>query len=563
MEKLWLKHYPEGVPHELGSDTYEHLVEMLEESFSKFKTKKAFSCMGKALSFGEIDTLSRNFGAYLQSLGLQKGDRFGIQMPNLLQYPVAIYGALRAGLTVVNINPLYTVREMTHQYKDAGVKAVLICDNFAYNLEKTLPQTDIQHVITTGIGDLLGGLKAGITNFVVRNIKKMVPPYNIPGAVKFHQALKLGSKTPLSKPDLSGKDLAFLQYTGGTTGVSKGAMLSHHNLVSNTKQVRMWSNASKKNKLEEGQEIMITALPLYHVYALTSNCLFMTYIGAESVLITNPRDMKGFVKVLKQTPFTIITGVNTLYNGLLNAPDIKEVDFAPLKVANSGGMALQKPVAERWQKLSGVLIVEGYGLSETSPVLTTNPPDDLARLGSIGMPMPSTDLAIMDEFGNQMPVGEVGEICARGPQVMQGYWNREQETQKVFHKDDWFRTGDMGYMDTEGYFYIVDRKKDMILVSGFNVYPNEIEEVVASHEGVLEVAAIGVPDPKSTERVKIYVVKKDPNLNDKDLIAFCKENLAGYKVPKEVEFRQELPKSNVGKILRRKLRDEVLKEQTA
>ncbi len=558
MEKIWLKNYNSNVSPEINPDTYSSLVELFDTSFRKFGNLPAFTCMGKSITYSELETLSRYFGAYLQSIGLQKGDKVGIQMPNLLQYPVAIVGALRAGFTVVNVNPLYTVREMSHQYKDADVKAVIICDNFAHNLEKALPNTDIKHVILTGIGDLLGGLKGMITNFVVKNIKKMVPAYNISNSISLSKALKIGKTKTLSVPRIEPSDLAFLQYTGGTTGVSKGAALSHSNIIANTLQVNEWfKGTTEKSAIEEGKDVMITALPLYHIFALTSNCLMMMHIGANSVLITNPRDMPGFVKTLQQTPFTLMTGLNTLFVGLMNTPGFDKIDFSRVKMTNAGGMAMQNPVVERWKKYTGVLISEGYGLSETSPVLTTNPLDGRVKVGSIGMPIPNTDLAILDEEGKELPIGEVGEICAKGPQVMTGYWNRPEETAKVFNEDGWFKTGDMGYMDADGYFYIVDRKKDMILVSGFNVYPNEIEEVIAGLEGVLEVAAIGIPDEKSTERVKVYVVKKDPNLTEEGILAHCKENLTGYKVPREIEFREELPKSNVGKILRKVLKDEV------
>jgi long-chain acyl-CoA synthetase len=558
MEKIWLKNYNKNVSAEIKTDTYSSLIELFDEAFRKYKDAPAFTCMGKSITYNELEELSRHFAVYLQSLGLKKGDKFGIQMPNLLQYPVAIVGALRAGLTVVNVNPLYTVREMTHQYKDAGVKAVLACDNFANNLEKTIPNTDIEHVILTGIGDLLGTVKGAITNFVVKNVKKMVPSYHIPQAVRFSKAIKLGKGKTLSVPAINPDDLAFLQYTGGTTGVSKGASLSHSNIIANTLQVSEWfKGTSESSAIVEGKEVMITALPLYHIYALTSNCLMMMHIGANSVLITNPRDMLGFVKTLQQTPFSLITGLNTLFVGLMNTPGFDKIDFSRVKLTTAGGMAMQTPVVERWKKHTGTMISEGYGLSETSPVLTTNPLDGRIKVGSIGLPIPNTNLVILDDNGKEMPLGEVGEICAKGPQVMKGYWNRPEETAKVFNEDGWFKTGDMGYIDEEGYFYIVDRKKDMILVSGFNVYPNEIEEVISGLEGVLEVAVIGIPDEKSTERVKAYVVKKDENLTKEQIIAYCKENLTGYKVPKEIEFRDELPKSNVGKILRKTLKDEL------
>lgn len=553
---IWLNNYPENVQQSIDVEQFPSIVAMIEQSLEKYKDRPAFTCMDKTLTYAQVDELSRNFAAYLQSLGLKKGDKFGIQMPNVLQYPIALFGALRAGLTVVNVNPLYTVREMVHQYNDAEVKAVIVLANFADKMEKTLPQTGIKHVIVTQIGDSLGGMKGLVTNFVVKSVKKMVPAFNLPHAVKFKDAIKKGKSATFQKVEVSGDDLAFLQYTGGTTGVSKGAMLSNKNIVANLLQVEEWFKGAKGIEIERGNEIMITALPLYHVYALMLNCLSMTYYGAECILIPNPRDMPGFVKTLGKKPFTMITGVNTLFNGLLNTPGFSDIDFSAVKLSSAGGMAAQKPTIDKWKEATGVLIAEGYGLSETSPVLTTNPMDGRIKIGSIGMPMPNTDLAIMDDDGNFVEVGETGEICAKGPQVMQGYWGRPEETNKVFNEDGWFKTGDIGKMDEEGYFYIVDRKKDMILVSGFNVYPNEIEEVVAGCEGVLEAAAIGVPDPKSVERVKVFVVKTDANLTEEKVIEYCKENLAGYKVPKLIEFRDELPKSNVGKILRRHLKEE-------
>jgi long-chain acyl-CoA synthetase len=560
MEKIWLKNYSEGVSAEIDLTKYANLVDLMEKSFQKFKDLPAFNNMDKTLTYSQLDKLSRDFAAYLQSIGLQKGDKLGIQMPNLLQYPVAMIGALRAGLVVVNVNPLYTVREMTHQYKDSECKAVVILANFASNLEKCLPHLpQLQHIIITEVGDLLGGLKKPIVNFVVKNIKKMVLAYHIPQATKFGKTLQIGKRKPFKKQEITQEDLAFLQYTGGTTGVSKGAMLSHKNILANLLQVKECFNAAKGSRsIEEGREVVITPLPLYHVYALTINCFVMILIGAKIILITNARDMKDCIKTIRKNPFTIMTGVNTLYNAFLNQAEFLKLDFSKAKIFSAGGMALQKSVLERWEKLTGVRICEGYGLSETSPVLTTNPFSGNVKVGAIGMPVPSTELCIMSDAGEELSIGEVGEICAKGPQVMPGYWNRPDETAKVFVQDDWFKTGDMGYMDNDGYFYIVDRKKDMILVSGFNVYPNEIEDVVAMHAGVLEVAAIGVPDEKATERVKIFVVKKDANLTKEDLMAHCKENLTGYKMPKEIEFRTELPKSNVGKILRRQLKEETV-----
>lgn len=510
----------------------------------------AFENMGKSLNFCEVDNLSKDFAAYLQNVAkLQKGDKIAIQMPNLLQYPIAMFGALRAGLIVVNTNPLYTSKEMEHQFLDSGVKAIVIVANFANNLEKVLPNTKIETVIVTEIGDLFGGIKGWVTNLVVKHVKKMVPPYKLPTALAFKDVLEKGKQLQYTRPEIKGEDIAYLQYTGGTTGVSKGAMLTHRNLISNMEQISEWMIP----KLNEREELVITALPLYHIFALTVNCWAMLKIGARNILITNPRDMPAFLKDLKKYPFTVLTGVNTLFNGLLHQDKFKEIDFKNLKVAVGGGMAVQRAVAQKWEDVTGVALAEGYGLSETSPVLTCNPIDGTERIGTIGLPLPSTLLKCVDEEGNEVKKGEPGEIVAKGPQVMPGYWNRAEETEKAFI-DGWFKTGDIGIEDVDGFFSIVDRKKDMINVSGFNVYPNEIEDAVAQHPKVLEVAAIGVPNEHSNEVVKIFVVKKDESLTKEELIAFCKETLTRYKVPKEVEFRTELPKSNVGKILRKELR---------
>lgn len=550
----WIKEYPQGVAATVDYSQHSSLVDMLEFAFKKFADRQSFENMGKSFTYREIDEASKAFAAYLQQdLKLKKGDCIAIQMPNCLQYPIVLFGALRAGLIVVNTNPLYTPREMKHQFNDAGVKAVVIISMFAHNLETVLPETGIEHVVITNLGDMLGGLKGGLVNFVVKNVKKMVPPYNLPQAVSIKDALKRGKKLSYKRPEVSGSDIAFLQYTGGTTGVAKGAMLSHENVVAHTLQINEWF----KPLLEAGkQESMITAIPLYHIFALAVNGIFMTYIGAKNILVTNPRDMKAFLKDLKKQPFTLITGVNTLYNGLLNQPEFANVDFSKLKTAIGGGMAVQKAVAERWKQVTGVALVEGYGLSETSPVLSVNPLDGRERLGTIGLPMPNTEMAIFDEEGNKLGSGEIGEICARGPQVMKGYWKRPDESAKAFFHKEWFRTGDVGIMGEDGFFKIVDRIKDMINVSGFNVYPNEVEDTIASHPKVLEVAAVGVADERSTEIVKVYVVKKDESLTKEELISFCRENMTAYKVPKQVEFRDELPKSNVGKILRRILREE-------
>lgn len=548
----WTKHYPAGTPSEVKLYEYNSVTEIFDESCKKYKTRVAFENMGAQLTFEQVDDLSRNFAAYLQQeLKLKKGDRIAIQMPNLLQFPIAFLGALRAGLIVVNTNPLYTPREMEHQFKDSGAVAIVIVANFASNLEKIISKTQIKHVIVTQLGDMLGGLKGTLVNFVVKNVKKMVPAYSLPEAVPFKSTLKKGASLPLKKVDVDIHDLAVLQYTGGTTGVSKGAQLSHANLVAHNAMIRYWF---KPYMSKDGNDLIITAIPMYHIFALTVNGLLMFSTGVKNVMITNPRDMPGFCKELKKHKFSIITGVNTLFNGLLNNPDFKNIDFSHLKGAVAGAMAVQDVVAKKWKEVTGTDLVEGYGLSETSPVLCCNPLEGNHKPGTIGIPMPSTEVAIFDENGNQLPQGEVGEICARGPQVMRGYWNQNNEG--VFFNKEWFRTGDIGTMDKEGFFKIVDRKKDMIKVSGFNVFPNEIENVVASNPKVLEVAAIGVPDSRSGEVIKIFVVKKDQSLTEQELIKFCHENLTNYKVPKHVEFRTELPKTNVGKILRRALKEQ-------
>ena len=550
----WYQHYPKGVPKEINPDQYKNLPELFEEIFQNFGGNEAYENMGKVLTYAEVDELSNHFAAYLQKeAGLVKGDRIAIQMPNCLQYPVVMIAALKAGLIVVGTNPLYTAREMAHQFKDSGAKSIVIMANFACNLEKIVAETALKTVIVTQLGDMLGGIKGGIVNFVVKYVKKMVPSYHLPKAIKFNDALNRGRSLSFTKPQIESTDLAFLQYTGGTTGVSKGAMLSHRNLVAHTMQTKEWF----KPLFTEGlQEQMITALPLYHIFALAVNGILMFSIGAKSILITNPRDMPAFIKELKKHPFTLMTGVNTLFNGLLNQPNIKEVDFTHLKGSIGGGMAVQRAVAEKWTALTGGPLVEGYGLSETSPVLSVNPLDGTDRLGTIGMPTPSTEMKILDEAGKEVPLGENGEICGKGPQVMKGYWKKEELNASTFFDNDWFRTGDIGFQDTDGFFKIVDRKKDMINVSGFNVYPNEIEDVIAGMPKVLEVAVIGVPDEKSTEVVKAFIVKKDESLTEEEVIAFCKENLTAYKCPKSVSFEKELPKSNVGKIIRRHLRDQ-------
>ncbi|MBX2963290.1 MAG: AMP-binding protein [Cyclobacteriaceae bacterium] len=549
----WIKNYPEGIPAEIHLYEYHSLVDLFEKSCKKYHDRVAFENMGAQLTYGQVDRLSKDFAAYLQSLGLQKGDRIAIQMPNVIQFPVAFFGALRAGLIVVNTNPLYTPREMEHQFKDAEAKAIVIVVNFAHSLEKILASTSIKHIIVTELGDMVGGLKGILVNFVVKHIKKMVPAFSLPTAVSFKDVLKKGASLSFSKPTITNDDTAVLQYTGGTTGISKGAQLSHGNLVAHNSMVMKWFLPFLKQAADK-QDIIITAIPMYHIFALSVNGILMFSEGAKSVLITNPRDIPGFVKELRKHKFTIITGVNTLFNGLLNNPDFANLDFSSLKGAVGGGMAVQDVVATRWAKVTGKPLVEGYGLSETSPVLCCNPLDGTHQMGTIGLPMPSTEVAIFDEEGNQLPQGETGEICARGPQVMSGYWQKDNTG--VFFPGGWFRTGDIGLMNEQGFFRIVDRKKDMIKVSGFNVFPSEIENVLANHPKILEIAAIGVPDEKSGEAIKAFVVKRDQSLTAEEVNAYARENLTNYKVPRHIEFRTELPKTNVGKILRRALKEE-------
>lgn len=557
--KPWHKSYPKDVPATVDVEKYQSLADLLEASFDEYGDKPAFENMGKVISFNELDQLSADFGSYLINvLGLKAGDKIAIQMPNLLQYPIAMFGALRAGLTVVNTNPLYTPSEMLHQFNDSQAKAIVILANFAFNLEKVLGKTQIKHVIVTEIGDAIGGLKGGIVNFVVKNVKKMVPKYNLPTAVSYKNAIKAGAKHKFDSPKLNRSDLAFLQYTGGTTGVSKGAMLSHGNLLANLMQVNAWMQGGG---LVNGKEVMITPLPIYHVFALVANVLVSTEIGARNVLITNPRDMPAFIKEMGKHKFTVMTGVNTLFNGLLNQPDFAKLDFSSLRFGLGGGMAVQEVTSKRWKEVTGKDLAEGYGLTETSPVLTVNPLDGTGKVGSIGLPIPSTEIKLVDEEGKEVAQGEKGELCARGPQVMQGYFGRPEETASCMD-GEWFKTGDIATMDEDGYFKIVDRKKEMILVSGFNVYPNEIENTVASHSKVLEVGAIGVPDPKSTEAVKVYIVKKDETLTEDEVKSYCREHLTGYKCPKYVAFTDELPKSNVGKILRRIIKEKDLEENS-
>ncbi|MFZ9965731.1 MAG: AMP-binding protein [Steroidobacteraceae bacterium] len=554
MDKLWLEHYPPGTPAEINPDQYRSLKELVEQACRDHASRPAFTNQGKTLTYAEIDRLSAQFGAWLQAeAGLVKGDRVAIMMPNLLQYPIALFGAMRAGLTVVNVNPLYTARELEHQLNDSGARVIVIYEGACHALEKALPATGIEKVVVTGIGDLLGFPKGPIVNFVVRKVKKLVPAWRLPGHLGFTEVVARGAAHRLKAVEVGPEDVLFLQYTGGTTGVSKGAVLTHRNLVANTLQMIAWLPELQN----QGESVVITALPLYHIFALTTNCLVFTAVGGENVLITNPRDLKGFVAELSRVRFSFITGVNTLFNGLLNTPGFDRLDFSGLKVAFGGGMAVQAAVSERWKALTGRHICQGWGLTETSPVATSNRPKDEEFNGSIGLPMPSTELSIRNDAGEEVEVGEVGEICVRGPQVMQGYWNRPEETAKVMLPEGWLRTGDVGRMDARGFTWIEDRKKDMILVSGFNVYPNEVEGVVAALPGVLEVAAVAQPDPRSGESVALFVVRKDPALSERDILTHCREQLTGYKMPQAVYFRDELPKSNVGKILRRELRDEV------
>lgn len=550
MDRVWLKRYPSGVPAEINADHYPSLLDIFEQSIAQYPDKTAFINMGKSISYRELDQQSTAFAAYLQStLGLKKGDAVAIMMPNLLQYPIALMGVLRAGCVVVNVNPLYTPRELEHQLNDSKAKAIVIVENFAHTLQAIESKVKLEHVILTTMGDRLGFVKGSIVNLVVRHVKKLVPAYKLSKFVRFNDVVKQGASQSYSKPQLQGSDIAFLQYTGGTTGVSKGAMLTHRNMVGNLEQV----SGCLDSFLVKGGEYVVTALPLYHIFALTANFFTFFKYGGTNLLITNPRDMPGFVKELAKFPFTAITGVNTLFNGLLNTPGFSELNFSTLKLSLGGGMAVQRPVAERWQKVTGTRLVEGYGLTECCPLVTVSPYDLDSFNGSIGLPVPSTDIRLVDEEGNDVPAGEPGEMLVKGPQVMLGYLNRPEETDKVL-KDGWLYTGDIARMDEEGFFYIVDRKKDMILVSGFNVYPNEIEEVVAMSDKVLEVAAVGVPNEATGEAVKVFVVKKDASLTEQEVIQHCRQHLTGYKVPKLVEFRTELPKTNVGKILRRELR---------
>ncbi|KTD41386.1 AMP-binding protein [Legionella parisiensis] len=553
MDKRWFEQYQKGVPHEIDASQYSSLVDLFKESCSRYAKKTAYTNLGSGITFGELDELSRNFAAYLQQLKLDKGARVAIMLPNVLQYPVALFGILRAGYIVVNTNPLYTTDELIHQMNDSGAEAIIVLANFAKTVEKALSSIPtVKHVIVTEIADLFPTPKRIIINSVIKYIKKMVPAYSIPHAVAFNYTLLEGEQSTLHQVELGHDDIAFLQYTGGTTGVAKGAILTHCNMISNVLQAEAWI---KPIVGLNGDETIITAIPLYHIFSLTANCLTFLKQGAKNVLITNPRDMKHFVKEIKKVRFSAITGVNTLFNGLLNQPKFKEVDFSKLKISLAGGMALQKSVALKWHEVTKTPVLEAYGLTETSPAAIMNPMNLTEYNGSIGVPVPSTDVIIIDDDEHEVPIGTSGEICIKGPQVTPGYWKRPDETALVFTKNGYLKTGDIGKMDEEGFIYLVDRKKDMLLVSGFNVYPNEVEQVIAMHPGVLEVGVVGVFDTESGERVKACIVKKDPALTEEQVIAYCREHLTAYKVPRVVEFYDELPKTNVGKILRRALKD--------
>jgi long-chain acyl-CoA synthetase len=554
--KHWLKHYPPGVPAEIDPGRYRSLKQLFEESFEKYRDRPCYTNMDVTLTYGDLEELSGRFGAWLQQVArLRKGDRVALMMPNILQYPVAIFGVLRAGMTAVNVNPLYTPRELEHQLKDSGAKVILILENFASVLQQVVARTDIKTVILTGVGDLLGFPKSHVVNFVVRRVRKAVPAYEIPGALRFNSVLRAARGLRLAPVDVDHEDIAFLQYTGGTTGISKGAILTHRNMIANVLQAGAWlSQATSKDR-----DIVITALPLYHIFSLTANCLVFIESGGQNILITNPRDFTGFVKELKKYRFTYFSGVNTLFNALLHTPGFETVDFSRLSISLGGGMAVQRSVAERWKEVTGNVLTQAWGLTETSPAACINPFQGQDFNGSIGLPISSTEIAIKDDDGRDLGINEIGEICVRGPQVMRGYWNRPDETAKVMFPGGWLRTGDVGRIDEKGYVFIEDRKKDMILVSGFNVYPNEVESVAVSHPGVLEAAAVAQPDERSGEVVALFVVRKDPALTAEQLIEHMRQQLTGYKVPKYVYFRNELPKTNVGKILRRALRDEIAK----
>ncbi|QYK00042.1 long-chain-fatty-acid--CoA ligase FadD [Shewanella psychrotolerans] len=553
MEQLWTKNLPDDVPAVIDEKLYSSLIDLFERSVTKYADQPAFVNMGATLTYRKLEERSRAFAAYLQNeLKLEKGDRVAIMMPNLLQYPIALFGILRAGMVVVNVNPLYTPRELKHQLNDSGAKAIVVVSNFANTLEQVVDQTPVESVILTGLGDLLSAPKRTLVNFVVKYIKKMVPKYHLPHAIGMRKSLSKGRRLQYVKPTVKSDDIAFLQYTGGTTGVSKGAMLTHNNIVSNLLQ----ADASYSPLLENGKEFVVTALPLYHIFALTVNCLLFLHKGANNLLITNPRDIPAFVSELKKHPFTALTGVNTLFNALVNSTDFQALDFSNLKLSIGGGMAVQRAVADKWQGITKTKLLEGYGLTEASPLVACCPYNLDGYNGSIGFPVANTDMQVRDDDGNVLAQGETGELFAKGPQIMKGYWQRPEETASIIDEQGYLATGDIGYMDDKGFFFIVDRKKDMILVSGFNVFPNEVEEVVALHSKVVEVAAVGVPHKVSGELVKIFVVASDKSLTEEQLIKHCRDHLTGYKIPKLVEFRDELPKTNVGKILRRELRDE-------
>ncbi|WLI88763.1 long-chain-fatty-acid--CoA ligase [Massilia sp. R2A-15] len=556
MDKFWLKSYPEGVPAEIDPDQYRSLVQLLDESFTKFADRNAYVCMDKFLTYKELDACSRRAAAWLQSRGMKKGARVAVMMPNVLQYPIAIAAILRAGYTVVNVNPLYTPRELEHQLTDSGSEAIIVLENFATTLQQVLPRTGVKHIVVASMGEMLGAVKGMLVNFVVRNVKKMVPEFSLPNAVTFKDMLSQGARMSFAPVETTPQDVAFLQYTGGTTGLSKGATLTHRNVIANVLQSEAWSMPALNKAPVVEQITIVCALPLYHIFALTACAMWGMRVGAMNLLIPNPRDIGGFIKELRKYQVNMLPAVNTLYNALINHPDFGAVDFSALKICNGGGMAVQQAVNDKWRAITGVSIIEGYGLSETSPVATCNRADTEGFTGTIGLPVPSTDIAILDDDGVPVALGERGEIAIRGPQVMAGYWNHPAETARVMTPDGFFKSGDVGIMDADGYVKIVDRKKDMILVSGFNVYPNELEGVIAAHPGVLECAVIGVPDANSGEAVKVFVVRKDPSLTAEQLMDYCKRELTGYKKPKYIEFRTELPKTNVGKILRRMLRDE-------
>ncbi|MEE8528410.1 MAG: AMP-binding protein [Gammaproteobacteria bacterium] len=552
MKKIWLGEYQEGVPAEIDINEYSSVREIFERACAEFSDRPAYTNMGQSLTYADVEERSRYFAAWLQNAGLEKGDRVAIMMPNVLQYPVALSGILRAGMVVVNVNPLYTERELEHQLRDSGARVIVILENFVHTLEKVLDAAELEKILVTRMGDFFNFPKSALINFVVKRVKKIVPDWDIPGAISLTRALNDGKWLKLEDVELNHDDLAFLQYTGGTTGVAKGAMLSHGNMVANVQQAVAWFGPY----LKRGEDIAITALPLYHIFSLTANCLTFMKVGGNNILITNPRDFKGFVKELSEFRFTFISGVNTLFNALLHTEGFSNLDFSGLRLSLGGGMAVQRDVAERWQQMTGDHLVQAYGLTETSPAACINPLDKREFTGSIGVPISSTDASIRDDDGNELPIGDIGELCIKGPQVMKGYWNRPDETAKVMIDDEWLRTGDIARIDEKGYIYIEDRKKDMILVSGFNVYPNEIEDVVTGHPDIVEAAAIGIPDERSGEIVKLFVVSKNPALSKEDVVTYAREYLTGYKIPKVIEFRDELPKTNVGKILRRALRDE-------